>query len=172
LNEGGGRFAEPRGVAGIALTIEDTWGGDIITFRRSAPRLGAHSYASNICFTADGLSIVLCDGGAPPSGAPQRKERPDGVRRGSGLGVGAPRPGNLLGRPVVVMAKGYLELQLFIVQRSPTRPSPWAAWKGPAHNWSLPSCFRRFCSRAQTFDVVIAMVRVMTRRAALLCGGA
>jgi L-alanine-DL-glutamate epimerase-like enolase superfamily enzyme len=79
---------------GIALTIEDTWGGDIIT---SAIAHLAHSTPPNYLFTATDFNSYVTVSNA--SGAPQRKEGRMAASEAPGLGV-EPR-WELLGRPVV-----------------------------------------------------------------------
>jgi L-alanine-DL-glutamate epimerase-like enolase superfamily enzyme len=79
---------------GIALTIEDTWGGDIIT---SAIAHLAHSTPPNYLFTATDFNSYVTVSNA--SGAPQRKDGRMAAPEAPGLGV-EPR-WELLGRPVV-----------------------------------------------------------------------
>jgi L-alanine-DL-glutamate epimerase-like enolase superfamily enzyme len=79
---------------GIALTIEDTWGGDIIT---SAIAHLAHSTPPNYLFTATDFNSYVTVSNA--SGAPQRKDGRMAASELPGLGV-TPR-WELLGRPVV-----------------------------------------------------------------------
>ena len=79
---------------GIALTIEDTWGGDIIT---SAIAHLAHSTPPNYLFTATDFNSYVTVSNA--SGAPQRKDGRMAASEAPGLGV-EPR-WELLGKPVV-----------------------------------------------------------------------
>jgi L-alanine-DL-glutamate epimerase-like enolase superfamily enzyme len=78
---------------GIALTIEDTWGGDIIT---SAIAHLAHSTPPNYLFTATDFNSYVTVSNA--SGAPQRQNGRLAASTLPGLGV-EPR-WELLGKPV------------------------------------------------------------------------
>jgi cis-L-3-hydroxyproline dehydratase len=79
---------------GIALTIEDTWGGDIIT---SAIAHLAHSTPPSYLFTATDFNSYVTVSNA--SGAPQRKDGRMAAPTVPGLGV-EPR-WELLGKPVI-----------------------------------------------------------------------
>jgi L-alanine-DL-glutamate epimerase-like enolase superfamily enzyme len=78
---------------GIALTIEDTWGGDIVT---AAIAHLAHSTPTNYLFTATDFNSYVTVSNA--SGAPQRKDGRMAAPSAPGLGV-EPR-WELLGKPV------------------------------------------------------------------------
>jgi L-alanine-DL-glutamate epimerase-like enolase superfamily enzyme len=79
---------------GIALTIEDTWGGDIIT---AAIAHLAHSTPPDFLFTATDFNSYVTVSNA--SGAPQRKDGRMAAPELPGLGV-EPR-WELLGKPVI-----------------------------------------------------------------------
>jgi cis-L-3-hydroxyproline dehydratase len=79
---------------GIALTIEDTWGGDIIT---AAIAHLAHSTPPNYLFTATDFNSYVTVSNA--AGAPQRKDGRMAAPEAPGLGV-EPR-WELLGKPVI-----------------------------------------------------------------------
>jgi len=79
---------------GIALTIEDTWGGDIIT---SAIAHLAHSTPPDYLFTATDFNSYVTVSNA--AGAPQRKDGRLAASTAPGLGV-EPR-WELLGKPVI-----------------------------------------------------------------------
>jgi len=79
---------------GIALTIEDTWGGDIIT---AAIAHLAHSTPPNYLFTATDFNSYVTVSDA--SGAPQRKDGRMAASSNPGLGV-EPR-WELLGKPLI-----------------------------------------------------------------------
>jgi len=79
---------------GIALTIEDTWGGDIIT---AAIAHLAHSTPPNYLFTATDFNSYVTVSNA--SGAPQRKDGRLAAGDAPGLGV-EPR-WELLGKAVI-----------------------------------------------------------------------
>jgi L-alanine-DL-glutamate epimerase-like enolase superfamily enzyme len=79
---------------GIALTIEDTWGGDIIT---AAIAHLAHSTPPDYLFTATDFNSYVTVSNA--SGAPQRKDGRMSASTLPGLGV-EPR-WELLGKPVI-----------------------------------------------------------------------
>jgi len=79
---------------GIALTIEDTWGGDIIT---AAIAHLAHSTPPDYLFTATDFNSYVTVSNA--SGAPQRKDGRMAASSAPGLGV-EPR-WELLGKPVI-----------------------------------------------------------------------
>jgi L-alanine-DL-glutamate epimerase-like enolase superfamily enzyme len=79
---------------GIALTIEDTWGGDIIT---AAIAHLAHSTPPNYLFTATDFNSYVTVSNA--SGAPQRKDGRMAAGDAPGLGV-EPR-WEVLGKPVI-----------------------------------------------------------------------
>jgi len=82
---------------GIALTIEDTWGGDIIT---AAIAHLAHSTPPNYLFTATDFNSYVTVSNA--SGAPQRKDGRMAAPTAPGLGI-EPR-WELLGKPVLSCA--------------------------------------------------------------------
>jgi len=67
---------------GIALTIEDTWGGDIIT---AAIAHLAHSTPPRYLFSATDFNSYVTVSNA--EGAPQRREGRMAAGRGPGLGV-------------------------------------------------------------------------------------
>jgi len=79
---------------GIALTIEDTWGGDIIT---AAIAHLAHSTPPNYLFTATDFNSYVTVSNA--SGAPRRQDGRMAAGEAPGLGV-EPR-WELLGKPVI-----------------------------------------------------------------------
>ena len=79
---------------GIALTIEDTWGGDIIT---AAIAHLAHSTPPNYLFTATDFNSYVTVSNA--TGAPQRQDGRMAAPTAPGLGV-EPR-WELLGKPVI-----------------------------------------------------------------------
>jgi cis-L-3-hydroxyproline dehydratase len=79
---------------GIALTIEDTWGGDIIT---AAIAHLAHSTPPRYLFTATDFNSYVTVSNA--AGAPQRKDGGMAAPTTPGLGV-EPR-WELLGKPVI-----------------------------------------------------------------------
>ena len=79
---------------GIAMTIEDTWGGDIVT---AAIAHLAHSTPPDYLFTATDFSSYVTVSNA--AGAPQRKDGRMAAPEGPGLGV-EPR-WELLGRPAI-----------------------------------------------------------------------
>lgn len=79
---------------GIALTIEDTWGGDIIT---AAIAHLAHSTPPDYLFTATDFNSYVTVSNA--AGAPQRKDGRMAASERPGLGV-EPR-WELLGKPVI-----------------------------------------------------------------------
>ncbi len=79
---------------GIALTIEDTWGGDIIT---AAIAHLAHSTAPNYLFTTTDFNSYVTVSNA--TGAPQRQHGRMAASTLPGLGV-EPR-WDLLGKPVI-----------------------------------------------------------------------
>jgi len=79
---------------GIALTIEDTWGGDIIT---AAIAHLAHSTPPNYLFTATDFNSYVTVSDA--SGAPQRKDGRMAASSQPGLGI-EPR-WELLGKPLI-----------------------------------------------------------------------
>ncbi len=78
---------------GIALTIEDTWGGDIVTAAIAAL---AHSTPSDFLFTATDFNSYVTVSIA--EGAPQRKNGRLAASTEPGLGI-KPR-GEVLGKPV------------------------------------------------------------------------
>jgi L-alanine-DL-glutamate epimerase-like enolase superfamily enzyme len=79
---------------GIALTIEDTWGGDIIT---AAIAHLAHSTPPDFLFTATDFNSYVAVSNA--AGAPQRQDGRMAAPESPGLGV-EPR-WELLGKPVI-----------------------------------------------------------------------
>ena len=79
---------------GIAMTIEDSWGGDIIT---AAIAHLAHSTPAELLFTATDFNSYVTVSTA--EGAPQRKEGRMAASTAPGLGV-TPRP-DVLGDPVM-----------------------------------------------------------------------
>lgn len=83
---------------GIAMTIEDTWGGDIIT---AAIAHLAHSTAPGLLFTATDFNSYVTVSIA--EGAPQRKNGRLAASTAPGLGV-EPRM-DVLGDPVFVIQK-------------------------------------------------------------------
>jgi L-alanine-DL-glutamate epimerase-like enolase superfamily enzyme len=80
--------------AGIAMTIEDTWGGDIIT---AAIAHLAHSTPEPLLFTATDFNSYVTVSIA--EGAPQRQHGRLAASRKPGLGV-RPRM-DVLGEPVI-----------------------------------------------------------------------
>jgi L-alanine-DL-glutamate epimerase-like enolase superfamily enzyme len=81
---------------GIAMTIEDSWGGDIVT---AAIASLAHSTPPELLFSStDFNSYVTC---SIAEGAPQRKGGRLAAGTESGLGI-KPRM-NVLGEPVLVV---------------------------------------------------------------------
>jgi L-alanine-DL-glutamate epimerase-like enolase superfamily enzyme len=78
---------------GIAMTIEDTWGGDIIT---SAIAHLAHSTPRELLFTATDFNSYVTVSNA--EGAPQRQKGRLAASTAPGLGV-TPRY-EVLGKPV------------------------------------------------------------------------
>ncbi len=80
---------------GIAMTLEDTWGGDVVT---AAIAHLAHSTPSEHLFTATDFNSYVTVSIA--AGAPQRVGGRMGAPAAPGLGV-APRP-EILGEPVLV----------------------------------------------------------------------
>lgn len=83
---------------GIAMTIEDTWGGDIIT---AAIAHLAHSTSRDLLFTATDFNSYVTVSIA--SGAPQRKNGRMAASTAPGLGI-EPRM-DILGDPVFVIQK-------------------------------------------------------------------
>jgi L-alanine-DL-glutamate epimerase-like enolase superfamily enzyme len=81
---------------GIAMTIEDTWGGDIIT---AAIAHLAHSTPTRHLFTATDFNSYVTVSLA--EGAPQRRQGRLAASRDPGLGV-RPRM-DVLGEPVLVV---------------------------------------------------------------------
>jgi L-alanine-DL-glutamate epimerase-like enolase superfamily enzyme len=79
---------------GFAMTIEDSWGGDIIT---AAIAHLAHSTPAELLFTATDFNSYVTVSTA--EGAPQRKEGRMAASTAPGLGV-TPRP-DVLGDPVM-----------------------------------------------------------------------
>jgi L-alanine-DL-glutamate epimerase-like enolase superfamily enzyme len=79
---------------GIAMTIEDTWGGDIVT---AAIAHLAHSTPSELLFTATDFNSYVTVSTA--EGAPRRVQGRLAASTMPGLGI-APRP-EVLGKPVV-----------------------------------------------------------------------
>ncbi|HEY8370000.1 MAG TPA: enolase C-terminal domain-like protein, partial [Thermodesulfobacteriota bacterium] len=79
---------------GIAMTIEDTWGGDIVT---AAIAHLAHSTPAEFRFSATDFNSYVTVSLA--EGAPQRREGRLAASTAPGLGV-TPRP-DVLGRPVL-----------------------------------------------------------------------
>ncbi|MEE8286099.1 MAG: cis-3-hydroxy-L-proline dehydratase [Gammaproteobacteria bacterium] len=79
---------------GFAMTIEDSWGGDIIT---AAIAHLAHSTPAELLFTATDFNSYVTVSTA--EGAPQRKEGRMAASTAPGLGV-MPRP-DVLGDPVM-----------------------------------------------------------------------
>ena len=79
---------------GIAMTIEDTWGGDIIT---SAIAHLAHSTPTEFLFTSTDFNSYVTVSNA--TGAPQRKQGRMAAPQAPGLGV-EPR-WDVLGEPVM-----------------------------------------------------------------------
>ncbi len=79
---------------GLAMTIEDSWGGDIIT---AAIAHLAHSTPAELLFTATDFNSYVTVSTA--EGAPQRKEGRMAASTAPGLGV-MPRP-DVLGDPVM-----------------------------------------------------------------------
>ena len=71
---------------GIAMTIEDSWGGDITT---AAIAHLAHSTPPEYLFTSTDFNSYVTVSTA--TGAPQRRPRPDGGVAGAGPGNRAPR---------------------------------------------------------------------------------
>jgi L-alanine-DL-glutamate epimerase-like enolase superfamily enzyme len=84
---------------GIAMTIEDTWGGDITT---AAIAHLAHSTPEALLFSATDFNSYVTVAFA--DGAPQRKRGRLAASREPGLGV-RPRM-KLLGRPVIDVGRG------------------------------------------------------------------
>jgi L-alanine-DL-glutamate epimerase-like enolase superfamily enzyme len=82
---------------GIAMTIEDTWGGDIVT---AAIAHLAHSTPPEFLFTATDFNSYVTVSLA--EGAPQRKEGRLAAPTAPGLGL-KPRM-DVLGRPVLDLA--------------------------------------------------------------------
>jgi L-alanine-DL-glutamate epimerase-like enolase superfamily enzyme len=83
---------------GIAMTIEDTWGGDIIT---AAIAHLAHSTSRDLLFTATDFNSYVTVSIA--TGAPQRKNGRLAASTAPGLGI-EPRM-DILGDPVFVIQK-------------------------------------------------------------------
>ena len=81
---------------GIALTIEDTWGGDIVT---AAIAHLAHSTPPEFLFSTTDFNSYVTVSNA--DGAPQRKRGRMAAPTGAGLGV-TPRM-DVLGEPVLVV---------------------------------------------------------------------
>ena len=79
---------------GIAMTIEDTWGGDIAT---AAIAHLAHSTPTELLFTATDFNSYVTVSTA--EGAPQRRDGRLAASTGPGLGI-APRR-EVLGKPLV-----------------------------------------------------------------------
>ena len=79
---------------GIAMTIEDTWGGDIVT---AAIAHLAHSTPPELLFSATDFNSYVTVSIA--DGAPQRKQGRLAASAGPGLGI-APRM-EILGKPVM-----------------------------------------------------------------------
>jgi L-alanine-DL-glutamate epimerase-like enolase superfamily enzyme len=82
---------------GVAMTLEDSWGGDIIT---AAIAHLAHSTPPEFLFTATDFNSYVTVSTA--EGAPQRRNGRLAASTAPGLGI-APRP-DVLGRPVLVVA--------------------------------------------------------------------
>jgi L-alanine-DL-glutamate epimerase-like enolase superfamily enzyme len=82
---------------GIAMTIEDTWGGDIVT---AAIAHLAHSTPVELLFTATDFNSYVTVSTA--EGAPRREQGRMAASTKPGLGI-APRP-EVLGKPVVEVA--------------------------------------------------------------------
>ncbi|MGH9478202.1 MAG: hypothetical protein ACRD1A_03140, partial [Terriglobales bacterium] len=83
---------------GIAMTIEDTWGGDIIT---AAIAHLAHSTPERFLFSATDFNSYVTV--AYAAGAPQRLQGRLKASREPGLGV-RPRL-KMLGKPVLEVAR-------------------------------------------------------------------
>ncbi len=83
---------------GIAMTIEDTWGGDIVT---AAIAHLAHSTPPELLFTATDFNSYVTVSIA--EGAPQRKEGRMAASKAPGLGVTARM--DVLGQPVLQIGK-------------------------------------------------------------------
>jgi L-alanine-DL-glutamate epimerase-like enolase superfamily enzyme len=81
---------------GIAMTLEDTWGGDIIT---AAIAHLAHSTPEELRFTSTDFNSYVTVSIA--EGAPQRVNGKMAASDSPGLGV-APRP-EVLGKPVLTI---------------------------------------------------------------------
>ena len=81
---------------GIAMTIEDSWGGDIVT---AAIAHLAHSTPTELLFTSTDFNSYVTVSIA--EGAPQRKHGRLAASTAPGLGV-EPRL-EVLGKPVVVV---------------------------------------------------------------------
>ena len=81
---------------GIAMTIEDSWGGDITT---AAIAHLAHSTPTELLFTSTDFNSYVTVSTA--DGAPQRKQGRMAASAGSGLGV-TPKM-DVLGEPVLVI---------------------------------------------------------------------
>jgi L-alanine-DL-glutamate epimerase-like enolase superfamily enzyme len=81
---------------GIAMTLEDSWGGDIVT---AAIAHLAHSTPPEFLFTATDFNSYVTVSNA--EGAPQRKNGRMSASTAPGLGI-TPRM-DVLGKPVVVV---------------------------------------------------------------------
>ena len=81
---------------GIAMTIEDSWGGDIAT---AAIAHLAHSTPTELLFTTTDFNSYVTVSTA--TGAPQRKNGRMAASKEPGLGI-APRM-DVLGKPIVVV---------------------------------------------------------------------
>jgi L-alanine-DL-glutamate epimerase-like enolase superfamily enzyme len=81
---------------GIAMTLEDSWGGDIVT---AAIAHLAHSTPPEFLFTATDFNSYVTVSIA--DGAPQRLNGRLAAGRGPGLGI-APRS-EVLGEPVLIV---------------------------------------------------------------------
>src|SRR5205807_2525908 len=82
---------------GIALTIEDTWGGDVVT---AAIAHLAHSTPPELLFSSTDFNSYVTRSIA--AGAPQRREGRLAASTAPGLGV-EPRP-DVLGEPALVVS--------------------------------------------------------------------
>jgi len=83
---------------GIAMTIEDTWGGDIVT---AAIAHLAHSTPPELLFSATDFNSYVTKSIA--TGAPVRKQGRMAAPDGPGLGI-TPRP-EVLGKPVMTIGR-------------------------------------------------------------------